>query len=67
MGRRQRANVVPRSAKDVDDAARRRKEIIDRHYCRCKYCGFFMQRKFEGDDVCDAPRCMVLNETEVDE
>lgn len=42
----------------------RRKAIIDKYYTRCRICGFFMERKFPGDDVCDAPSHKI-NEDEI--
>jgi hypothetical protein len=62
-----RRTVTSRYEKEVvETKVQERKRIIDSYYVHCKYCNFFFLRKFPGDDVCDAPKCVVLKETEVE-
>lgn len=59
--------TISRHEKEVTETkTQERKRIIDSLYVHCKYCNFFFLRKFPGDDVCDAPKCVKLKESEVE-
>ena len=44
-----------------------RKELIDRMYGHCRYCGFFFLRRFDGDQVCDSPTCEKIDKVDINE
>lgn len=45
---------VNTKSKKALSAAEKRKQAIDLLYTRCRVCGFFMERKFPGDNICSS-------------
>lgn len=64
MAKRVYARQIRSRDEGTVSKAEERKAIIDRLFAHCRYCGFFFERAFEGDDVCDSPRCSRIEQEE---